>query len=140
MKPAAIAGIVLIVVVLFAVPLIAGCMGDSAPTPESPRNKLPEYAARMGLKEVARARYEDCPFLASYEETVECLGAPGVQILRPEDLPPMPIKSTVRLWTRHVEDPWIQVYAWVNEYDEVMVTTFQNGESVSQYSGQPPKG
>lgn len=139
MKPLVIAGVAVALLLLIGIPLVAGLGREGGASPEAPCHKLPEYAARMGLNEVPRATYEACPFKMTYAETVDCLGAPGVEITRPEDLPPMPIKSTVRLWTRHVEDPNIQVYAWVNEYDEIMVTTFQNGESVSQYAGQPPQ-
>ena len=139
MKNAAIFGACLILALLLAVPLLSNSRGNGDSAKQTPRHKLPGYAQRMGLNEVPRARYEACPFKMTYAETVECLGAPGVEIVRAEDLPPMPIKATMRMWTRHVQEPAFKVYASVNEYDEVMVTTFLNGESVSQYAGQPPE-
>lgn len=131
------AGVLLVVI---GFPLLAAVLSDAESDRPEVQYENPEYAKRMGLHMVPRARFEECPFLLSYAEFEECLGAPGVPITRMEDLPPNPLRTNLRLWTRHVEDPAIDVYAWVNENDEAMISTFKDGEVVSKYAGRTVVG
>lgn len=133
-----VAGGVLLVIIAF--PFVARVVSSPDTGGTGVQHQAPEYARSMGLHTVPRARFEECPFLRSYSEFEECLGAPGVPITRVKDLPPNPLGVNLRLWTRHVEDPDIDVYAWVNENDEVMISTFQDGEAVSKYAGRTVMG
>ncbi len=130
------AGLVLVVIV--ALPLLMGKSDElpSAVTDDGNGFMTPDYAERLGLLEVSQETFHSCQTGLTYEEVVQWLGVPGVQLLQKDDLPPIPFEHLRNIWRKDIDHPEKDVYAWVSTRGEVMTIAFRNGESVHVYYGQ----
>ena len=138
MKKALLLGVGLALVVLVALPLFVR-KGDELPsevTEDGNDFMTPDYARRLGLREVSQETFRSCPTGPTYEEVVRQLGVSGVQLQQKDDLPPIPFEHLRNIWRKDIDHPEREVYAWVSTSGEVMTITFRNGESVHVYYGQ----
>ena len=138
MNKALMVGAGLALVVILALPLLVG-KGNELPsevTEDGNDFMTPDYAQRLGLREVSQETFRSCPTGLAYEQVVQRLGVPGVQLQQKDDLPPIPFEQLRNIWRRDIDHPEGQVYAWVSTRGEVMTIAFRNGENVHVYYGQ----
>ena len=138
MKKALLLGACLAFVVIVLLPLLVGNNDTLRPGFTGGGNAFltPDYAKRLGLREVSRETFRSCQTALSYEEVVLRLGVPGVRLQNKEDLPPIPFDTMISIWGNDIDHPEREVYGWVSTYGEVMTMTFLNGKIVHVYYGQ----
>jgi hypothetical protein len=138
MNKALLVAVGLALVVILALPLLVG-KGDAPPSDVTEGGSgfmTPDYAQRLGLREVSQETFRMCPSGLTYEEVVRRLGVPGVQLRQKDDLPPIPFEQLRNIWRRDIDHPEKELYAWVSSRGEVMTMAFRNGENVHVYYGQ----
>ena len=138
MKKALLVGAGLALAVMVALPMF-GRKGGELPselTEDGNGFLTPDYAQRLGLREVSQETFRSCQTGLTYEEVVQRLGVPGVQLQQKDDLPPIPFEQLRNIWRRDIDHPERQVYAWVSIRGEVMTIAFRNGKSIHVYYGQ----
>ena len=138
MNKALMVGAGLAFVVILALPLLVG-KGNELPsevTEDGNDFMTPDYAQRLGLREVSQETFRSCQTGLTYEQVVQRLGVPGVQLQQKDDLPPIPFEQLRNIWRKDIDHPEGQVYAWVSTRGEVMTIAFRNGENVHVYYGQ----
>ena len=138
MNKVLLVGIGLALVVIIALPLLVGKVDElpSEVTEDGNGFMTPHYAQRLRLREVPQETLRSCLAERTYEEVVQRLGVPGVQLQQKDDLPPIPFEHLRNIWREDIVHPEKEVYAWVSTYGEVMTITFRNGENVHVYYGQ----
>ena len=138
MKKAVCVGVGLGLIVILAGPLLLRG-SDEFPSEKDEDGQsfmTPDYAQRLGLREVSQETFHSCPMNRTYEEVGQWLGVKGRQLQEKDDLPPIPFEFLRNTWRKAIDHPEKEVYAWVSPDGEVMTITFRNGESVHIYSGQ----
>ena len=128
----------LALVVIVALPLLLGERSERPPGKRGLGESFmtPDYAHRLGLQEVSWEMLRSCATGLTYEEVVQRLGVPGVQLQDKDDLPPIPFERMLEIWRDAIDHPEKEVYAWATTDGEVMTITFLNGKCVHVYYGQ----
>ncbi len=138
MKKELLVGAGLVLFVIVALPLLMGKGGKvpSEGTGDEDGFLTPDYAQRLGLREVSQEKIRSCPTGRGYEEVAQWLGVPGVQLQQKDDLPPIPFEHLRNIWRKNIEHPDKELYAWVSPRGEVVTIAFRNGKGVHVYYGQ----
>ncbi len=138
MKKAVWVAAVLGLIAFVAAPLLLRGTGESPSGKIEDRQSFmtPDYAQRLGLREVSQETFHASPMNRSYEEVGQWLGVAGRQLQQKDDLPPIPFEFLRNMWSKAIDHPEKEVYAWLSPDGEVMTITFRNGKSVHIYSGQ----
>jgi len=138
MKKGLWVGTGLALVVIVAVPLLLGERSERLPGKRGVGESFmtPDYAQRLGLQEVSWEMLRSCATGLTYEEVVQRLGVPGVQLHDKDDLPPIPFEHMRDIWRSAIDHPEKELYAWTTADGEVMTITFRNGTCAHVYYGQ----